>query len=276
MKKHWTFTRLDKIGIISLGGLIVGLTIVLNVNSAVYTPAVYEIDTTDIEYVSLVEEIENIQSEVPDKKKNKKSYSLFNFDPNTIGSGQWEELGFSTKQANSILKYRDNYGPFKVKEDLKKVFVISDEKFKELEPFITIGEIEEKLVSLSININKATNEELQKINGIGEVYAKRIIKYRDLLGGFHMANQFSEVYGLSDDAIQALTNNVYFDGDLNKIEINTADKNTLKKHPYVNFEIAASILKQRELNKLINLDFLVEQGLIEKTQRDKILPYFLF
>lgn len=35
-----------------------------------------------------------------------------------------------------------------------------------------------------IEINTATADELQTLNGIGEVFSSRIVKYRQLLGGF--------------------------------------------------------------------------------------------
>ncbi len=276
MKKHWSLTRLEKIGIVSLSTVIVALTIVLNVNSAVYNPATFQVDTTSLEYVSLIEKKESVQDISTDNVSDFKTYSLTEFDPNLINEKEWKGLGFSEKQAKSILKYRDNFGPFKVKEDLKKVFVISDKKYRELEPFIIIDNSSQIKTSLEININEADEQDLQKIKGIGEVYAQRIIKYRNLIGGFHSQSQLKEVYGLSEEALLVLLDNVVFDDNVRQIDINNVDKQTLKKHPYFDFEMTASILKERELNKLINLNFLVEQGIINEEKMNKIIPYILF
>jgi hypothetical protein len=49
---------------------------------------------------------------------------------------QWQKLGFSEKQASTILKYKDIVGgKFISKEQLKKCYAISEDKFK-MESFI--------------------------------------------------------------------------------------------------------------------------------------------
>jgi DNA uptake protein ComE-like DNA-binding protein len=63
---------------------------------------------------------------------------LFHFDPNTIGPDSLCLLGFSQKQAESIIKYRSKGGKFRKKSDFAKMYVVSDDKYKELEPYIVI------------------------------------------------------------------------------------------------------------------------------------------
>lgn len=53
-------------------------------------------------------------------------------------------------------------------------------------------------VSEKININTATKEELMTITGIGEVYATRIIEYRELIGHFTCLEELLEIKGIGE------------------------------------------------------------------------------
>ncbi len=53
-------------------------------------------------------------------------------------------------------------------------------------------------VSAKINLNTATKEELMTVSGIGEVYATRIIAYRDLIGYFTNLEELLEVEGIGE------------------------------------------------------------------------------
>ena len=66
--------------------------------------------------------------------------ALFQFDPNTICPDSLCLLGFSRKQAESIVKYRDKGGKFRKKSDFAKMYVVSEEKYAELEPYIFVSE----------------------------------------------------------------------------------------------------------------------------------------
>lgn len=55
-----------------------------------------------------------------------------------------------------------------------------------------------------LDLNLATSEELQKVRGIGPAYSERIVKYRDILGGFSDTTQLKEVYGLKKETIVEL------------------------------------------------------------------------
>ena len=63
---------------------------------------------------------------------------LFQFDPNTICPDSLCLLGFSQKQAASIVKYRSKGGKFRKKSDFAKMYVVSEEKYRELEPYIVL------------------------------------------------------------------------------------------------------------------------------------------
>ena len=69
---------------------------------------------------------------------------LFEFDPNTISLDSLQMLGFSYKQALTVIHYREKGGRFRKKEDFSRMYTVSEEKYRELEPYISIPEIHEK------------------------------------------------------------------------------------------------------------------------------------
>ncbi len=105
-----------------------------------------EVDVSDAKFnVEIVKYTK--RSYNPDSKnkypqnKNSNDFSkneLFTFNPNEIGVEEWKQLGFSPKQAASIEKYKNAGATFKVKSDLKKLFMVDAKKYLELEPFINL------------------------------------------------------------------------------------------------------------------------------------------
>lgn len=62
------------------------------------------------------------------------------FDPNTLTTQEWKDLGFSERQVQGILNYKEKIlkGSFKTLTDFQKCYMISAEKFEELKPWIRI------------------------------------------------------------------------------------------------------------------------------------------
>ena len=70
--------------------------------------------------------------------RRKRQLFLFDFDPNTIGIDSLQLLGFSYKQAQTIIHYREKGGRFRKKEDFSKMYTVSTQKYEELAPYIVI------------------------------------------------------------------------------------------------------------------------------------------
>lgn len=86
-----------------------------------------------------------------------------------------------------------------------------------------------------VELNQADSLTLQKVPGIGPVFSRRIIKYRDLLGGFYTVHQLAEVYGIDTDKYAALEPWFIVDTALIRpLIVNQADYRTLIRHPYLN------------------------------------------
>ena len=61
-----------------------------------------------------------------------------------------------------------------------------------------------------ININTASREELKTLQGIGQVRADAIIKYREAHGPFKSLDELRKVTGISDRIIEANRDNITF------------------------------------------------------------------
>ncbi len=89
----------------------------------------------------------------PDKRSRKsRPAQLFAFDPNTISLDSLCLLGFSPKQAQTIINYRSKGGKFRKKEDFARMYVVSEERYAQLSSYIFIPtELQQKVIAEDIN-----------------------------------------------------------------------------------------------------------------------------
>jgi len=274
---YFHFSRGKKIGVVVLSSLIVILVVLLNVNNHVVLPNPFgEVVETNYDLQS-TDTINNSSFESHVNNKNNFKVESSSFNPNELDKEGWETKGFSSKQATSIVNYHEKFGPFNSAADVEKIYVISEDKFNEIEPFMVFDNSNQAKKE-KINVNTANSEELESIHGIGAYYAKKIMDYRDDLGGFLSINQFEEIGDLRDESITALIENVIIDTDrINKIEINSIPKNELKTHPYFkDWAVVTSIIKKRDREKISSLLFLKEEGLVNEKQLMNMQMYVDF
>lgn len=105
----------------------------------------------------------------------------------------------------------------------------------------------------TIDINSSDSATLVRLPGIGPVLSARIIKYRNLLGGYARIEQLREVYGLPAETFDVIKGRVSADTMLiKKIHINTAEYKEISRIPYLEKYEVSSILKYREISGRIN------------------------
>jgi DNA uptake protein ComE-like DNA-binding protein len=114
--------------------------------------------------------------------------------------------------------------------------------------------------------------------GIGPVLSVRIIKYRNLLGGFVSVQQLKEVYGLPVETYEMICRRVFADSlSVRKIKVNDAEYKDLIRHPYFKKNEVEAILKYRQLSGSINgLDDMRKNNLISEETCRKIRLYLEF
>ena len=330
----------------------------------------------------------------------------FPFNPNTITRDSLQLLGFSQRQAASIIKYRTKGGKFRVKRDFAKMYVVDSAKYALLEPFIllpdslpgrksasggasvgkgvtssekketssaaergivtnkpknvTNGEKNVRIVtetadsvtnevrnapivtetqenvtaarlkaaerlktaewlktapqqsspqqssppqtaeSHSIpvskygtrlpkekyvcNLNTADSAALVELYGIGGYYARKILQYRERLGGsFVDVRQLLEIEGFTQERLDMISGNVVvMRDDVKKVSLLEADMEFLRRHPYIGPYAAKGIetflrLKGREnfSSEVQLLDALVKERVLSVQNADKLREYLL-
>ncbi len=177
--------------------------------------------------------------------------SLHYFDPNTADIEELTELGFSKYQVNNLIGYRTNGGKFNKASDLLKIYGVDSAFYLNIADYIQINEtIEIAEISVSdtlmIELNSADSLTLVKLNGVGPSYAKRIIRYRNLLGGYCSNEQIGEIYNFPEETFLKIQNNIYVDTlKITKRRINFAEYSELVSHPYLNKEQVHALLNYR-------------------------------
>jgi hypothetical protein len=85
-----------------------------------------------------------------------------------------------------------------------------------------------------VNLNNADSITLIEVKGIGSVLAGRIIKYRNLLGGYVSVEQLKEVYGLKDEMYSKIKSQVFIsNSSYKKIMVDSILQNPYGVyHPY--------------------------------------------
>lgn len=130
----------------------------------------------------------------------------------------------------------------------------------------------------ALELNTCDSASLEGLPGIGPVLARRIIKYRNLLGGFVSAGQLREVYGLSDSTFNIVSKRVRADSSkVVRINLNSADFKRLIRMPYLEKYDVTMILKYRELQgRIENLDELVKNKILTPEKAKKVRAYLEF
>ncbi len=226
-KIHWkdylSFSKKERTAII-----ILVTVIVIIIALPWFIKPEFQPPLTDTETVKQIAELDTQQStgkatysDSSVISENIPAAELFYFDPNTIDAAGWQKLGLREKTIQTILNYRSKGGQFRTAADIHKIYGLKKEEANRLEPFIKIESSstqsqtntpEKKYVQpykefpkktfTKININTATEEEWKSLPGIGDVLAKRIIKFRTAKKGFTNVDDVKKTYGLKDSVFE--------------------------------------------------------------------------
>jgi len=311
-KDFFYFSKGQRIGIIVLLSLIL-LALVANYSMVYFFPPEVEKDNTAFlketeqfkkslvsrdslrnaewkaQYEERQREYEEKYKAFP-KFKKAEPYTLFSFDPNAVDSAVFVRLGLKPFIASNILKYRKAGGWFKTKEEFGKVYGILPEKFKELEPYISIHDKKltkadslilkrkEQKKDIIVELNSADTTTLMQLRGIGHGFAKGIVRFRQQTGGFVSVDQLSEVFGMQPENLEKIKPFCRVNTELvQKIKVNIASVEKLKGHPYIGFYRAKALYelrrkkgKLKDMNELKVLDDFTADDLI------RLKPYLSF
>lgn len=187
---------------------------------------------------------------------------LFYFDPNTASGEELKKLGFREKTITTIHRFLAKGGRFYKSDDIAKVWGLHSNEVKRLLPFVQIKHLQASQISEGnefrkkpllvaqsispIDINTADTSELISLQGIGSKLSQRIIHFREKLGGFYSVEQVGETFGLPDSTFQKIKSQLKIVSlSITKININTADIDLMKTHPYLRYATSNAIIRYR-------------------------------
>lgn len=233
----------------------------------------------------------------PDAVYAKSKLNPFPFDPNHLPEETWRKLGLAGNQIRAIKNYEKKGGKFLRKEDLAKIYTISETEYKILEPFIQIeskqftaktktvdtSRFENKQPSKAnftgvIELNTADSLQLMQLSGIGPWTAHRLLKYRNRLGGFSSPDQLLQIKGIDSVMFVRIRPQLLADtGLIQKLNINKAEFRQLLSHPYLDMERTKTIVNHRERRgRFASWDEFVQIVQPDSLSAQRLRPYVVF
>ena len=182
------------------------------------------------------EEARKVYGGVPKERRRVES---FRFNPNTASLDDFVRLGFSEKQARSILNYREKGGRFRRKSDFAKSYVVADSVYKRLEPYIVIPKLD---------INKADSAAFDTLPGIGGYFARKMVEYRERLGGYSCTEQLMEIWHFDREKYDRLADLITC-SPAPAFPLWSAPADSLRLHPHIrSWQTARAIVLYRQNN----------------------------
>ena len=275
-KSFFVFNSSQRNGILFLLLLVSGFAVINN-----YIDFTTEnlLDTNSKEVLALQKELDSIKTLLMESNQPK----IYPFNPNFITDFKGYKLGMSSEEIDRLLDYRKQNKWINSKEDFKKVTKVTDSFLDQISSYFKFPDwisnpkpkysdwrkgFKEKTFDQKIDLNSATQLELKKVNGIGEALSKRIIDYRDKLGGFTNDIQLYEVYGLDYQLIDKVRNDftVKTSKEIIKMNLNKISASDIATVPGISFELAKRIWEFRILNERI-VDFIELKKIEGLTER---------
>ena len=250
----------------------------------------------------------------PDKQTNQGTTAeTFDFDPNVASTQELVRLGIPARVANNIEKYRNKGGKFKYREDLTRMYGFPLDVYERLEASILLpskenlsvetpqaeysgsydrakeseevkADVAEKPAYVSrkaeaiqpFDLNKADTAQLRRIRGIGKLTAERIVKFRELLGGFYDAEQVRDTYNLPPETADELLRYASVKSPVKKVNVNTVQLKEFR-HPLLNYNQRKAIVNYREQHGAYkSLDDLKKIRILDEASINKFAPYVEF
>jgi len=218
----------------------------------------------------------SLQTEIDEAKQEKfnERQKVYTFNPNFISDYKGYKLGMSVQEIDRLMAFRKENKYVNSAEEFQKVTQISDSLLKVISPLFKFpdwtkqkkndfkaekNEYVQKTFSAKskiviTDINLATQEDLIKIYGIGEALSARILKQKEILGGFVSMEQLEDVWGLSPEVIVELNSHfkAVIPSNFKRIPINDASLKELSQFPYFKYSLAKQIITYRSMNGNFN------------------------
>lgn len=125
-------------------------------------------------------------------------------------------------------------------------------------------------------INTADTADLMQYPGIGGYTAKRILDYRERLGGYCSPEQLDEIAGIYPENMRVLKQCLQTDStEIRKLKLNYCSLEQFRSHPYLTFYQARSLVELRQsIGKISSPEDLLFLDEFKEQDLKRLLPYF--
>lgn len=233
----------------------------------------------------------------------------FPFDPNTADSTTLLRLGLKAWQVRNIYKYRAKGGCYRKPSDFSRLYGLTAEQYKQLEPYIRIAAAQriasapqqddtpssrdanttpvaqqqrptpsyprqEKISrGMTIDINTADTTELKKIPGIGSYFARKIVELRQRRGTFQKKEQLLSIRNFPAEALEYMS----LSNSIPMIRLNSMTQKELQAHPLLNYVQARDIINlRRSIGKIKTIQDLSLIKSIPADLLQQLLPHLTY
>lgn len=248
-KSHFRYTRDQRNGIFYLLLLIIGGQL------GYYYWSNQPREQESILDPVLLEKFEAERDSLLALKQQQDSAKIFKYNPNYLDDFRGYQLGLSVVEIDRLLAFRKTGNYINSAKDFKKITGVSDSLMEALRPHLKFSNFtssKKKVVKKAVqkkDINTARAEDLRQVYGVGAVLSERIVKYRDLLGGFTFEDQLTEVYHLKPETAEKVWEHYKIETvpEIEKLNVNAATLKELMQIVYIDYELAKKILDYRDM-----------------------------
>ena len=128
----------------------------------------------------------------------------------------------------------------------------------------------------TIDINLASASTLTRIPGIGDVFAERIIEYRNSLGGFASLEQLYEIKGITVNKFSKVLPYLVLQKKHKLIRINKVSADQLINHPYFEEKQIQALAELRKGGKINDISDLSNNESFTSRDINRLAPYLSF
>ena len=125
----------------------------------------------------------------------------------------------------------------------------------------------------TIDLNTADTTLLKRVPGIGSSFARRIVKYRELLGGYYVVEQLQEVYGMDRERYNAIY--PYFTVGTSVRPL-TLTIDSISYHPYLSWRHKRALRRLLEAEQPLDWSHLMSTGDFTRDDSLRLAPYMPF
>jgi len=299
LKEIFRFTKSERIASLIILGLTLAVLLLLALVRRVRPLSEEDARLFDSLVPTLLAGEDTLSQPLPQKRRKGSSRDTAPLilpvrDPNRMTKEEWERLPLPSYVVRTILHYRERGGIFRKKEDLKKIYGMTDSLYEAVAPFLRVeervpaqrglsghrsdsGRVPEEVprTPAKIDINRADSAAFDSLPGITPWLARRIVRYRALLGGFVRKEQLLEVYGLDSLTYRKIRDRLTSDTSaIRRINVNRCDERALAHHPYLSEQEAGAVIFYREhFGKIQELKVLLKQHVLPENTFRRIRPY---